>query len=258
MKIVYTLSPNYLDSIYKEAKKYKFRIQGYTDIERAIKGLTRTNVSDILGFTYVADELPDDMSGLKKLLHLMNLVCETKPLTVFFALLDYTNFKKISVKGKTLAESYPNLKISMLPNLEDITDDIINRRIFGPILLDNYHAYYIEGISDDSEDALTREMFYVPRLEYKPIVPDKYLDIFELPELMENAERTLSFDRYYLENKDDENLEFLRRLQIQKAFGQNVNDELKSFIENLSRINNSEVFCHLSAIANYLLEGFDE
>lgn len=257
MKVIFTISPNYLGSIYKESKKYNFRIQGYTQESVAIKRLVRTNIMDILGFCYVADELPEDLTDLKELLRLLDLVCESHPRKFTFALLDYSNLKKLAEKGKTLHESYPYLKITTLPNLEDITDDVVNRMIFGPILLDNYHAYYVEGISDD-KDTLSRKMFHVPRLEYRPIIKNKFLDILSLPVMHESVEETLQYDSYYLDNRTDENLEFLRRMQIMQAFGEDVTETLKGFINELVRIDNPEMFCHLSAIANYLLEGSDE
>ena len=62
MGIIFVISPVYLEALYEEAKPFDFRLQGYGNFTDACEGLLYTNVKDIIGYAYVADNLPKDLS----------------------------------------------------------------------------------------------------------------------------------------------------------------------------------------------------
>ena len=161
MKIIFVISPDYLEPLFNEAKKYDFKIQGYSTIQEAAKGLIKTNVYDILGFTFVSRTLPKDSSHLKSFLSLCNSMNVRKKF--LFALNDNSRLHELFTD-----HNYSNLDISYLNAIEVMTDIEINQNIFGSILKYNYAPYKLDA-KQDSEFRKTQ----LPRLEYKPVI-NKY------------------------------------------------------------------------------------
>ena len=60
MGSIYTISPEYLETISNECSMFQYiDIIGYREIDKAIRRFHFTNVKDVLGYLYVSDYMPD-------------------------------------------------------------------------------------------------------------------------------------------------------------------------------------------------------
>lgn len=192
MKSIFMVSPNYLETCYEEALKYDFTLQGYGNFKAGSKGLLKINASDVLGFVYLATKLPEDLTDLYEFLYRCDLYGKKKFL---FALLDTTGL------GILKYEDYPNLSFSLVKIDEVVTDVVINRDIFGTLLLANYEPYALH-----EEDASKNYNNDVYRLRYKPLISSYILECLKKVNVLDSFENTLLHDNVYHRYKDDESI----------------------------------------------------
>lgn len=227
MKSIFMVSPNYLEISYNEALKYEFTLQGYGSCENGSKGLLKINVTDVLGYVYFAQRLPADLSSLEEFIYRCNLMGGNRKF--IFALLDTSRINQLNLK------SYHNLRFGLINIEEIVTDTVINRDIFGSLLLDNYTPYSIEGI-----DNTIPENQYVYRLRYKPLFSSYILDCLRKVNRAESFEQTLMNDEIYLKYcKDNSILAKFREYYIKTYYQANLdNSHLQQLIQdNLDNIN---------------------
>ena len=242
MKVIFVISPDYLEVCFKEAKGYSFFLQGYGSVEEATKGLIKTNVSDILGFVYLASTLPDDLNPLVDFMVKCNLMHGNKKF--LFALSDNSNLSNIFNAVK-----FDYLKISYLPNVEVVTDSVINRDVFGSILLDNYKPYLFTP-----EEKPVLSDFSFNKMVYKPLFPDSFLDCLQPVEKLDSVERTLLYDTVY-QNSLQLNplLAEIRKGFVLRDFGHVINESAY-----LDLIKNEQVnYCMYRALVRALVMGDD-
>lgn len=193
MKIIFVISPDYLDSIFKEAKKYDFSIQGYSTVQDAAKGLLKTNVFDILGFVFVSRTLPKDLSVLHGFMELCNSMQTRRKF--LFALNDNSRLFELFRDG-----GFQYLDIAYLNEIEVMTDIEINQNIFGSILKYNYDPYKLD---DKERPSLAKGN--LPRLEYRPIINKYPLNVLEGVHVADTVDNTLKYDKIYGEYRESEN-----------------------------------------------------
>ncbi len=227
MKSIFMVSPNYLEKSYNEALKYEFTLQGYGSCENGSKGLLKINVTDILGYVYFAQKLPADLSSLEEFIYRCNLMGGNKKF--IFALLDSSRINQLNLKN------YHNLRFGLINVEEIVTDTLINRDIFGTLLLDNYAPYSAEECSNGIP-----ENQYVYRLRYKPLFSSYILDCLRKINRAESFEQTLMNDEIYLKYcKDNSILAKFREYYIKTYYQANLdNTHLQQLIQdNLDNIN---------------------
>lgn len=193
MKVIFVISPDYLDSIFKEAKKYDFGIQGYSTVQDAAKGLLKTNVFDILGFVFVSRTLPKDLSVLHGFMDLCNSMQARRKF--LFALNDNSRLFELFREG-----GFEYLDIAYVNEIEVMTDIEINQNIFGSILRYNYDPYKL-----DEKEKPSLAKGNLPRLEYKPIINKYPLNVLEEVHIADTVETTLKYDKIYEEYRETEN-----------------------------------------------------
>lgn len=245
MKSIILVSPEYLEVCYNEALKYDFTIQGYGSFELAAKGLLCVNASSILGYAYLGNALPADTTALHNFLYRCNLCGEKKML---FAMLDTKGIEQINVKD------YPNLSFSVVKIEEVVTDTVINRDIFGSILLTNYKPYTLKDEHDDIPD-----IQHVYRLQYKPVFNSYMLECLKRVNLLDSFEETLQHDAVFQKyQKDKSVLAAYRKHYIRTYFEANLNTS--ELYEILETVDNDGLYCVYRALiklisANHAIKG---
>lgn len=255
MGIIFVISPDYLESLFKEAKKYDFRLQGYSSVQDAAKGLIKTNIAEILGFAFVSRMLPKDLSSLKMFLQLCNFMGVRKKF--LFALNDTSRLYELFKNS-----SYKNLDISYLNSIEVMTDIEINRNIFGSILKYNYEPYKL------TKESRVFDSYSLPKLSYKPIISQYVLKVLERVYVLDTLEHTLKCDPVYSEYKYSENdNELLIKLRETKVMidgfyllddvsNETIEKSLNSCEELVKDMQNTKEFCIYRSLIYILHEKY--
>ena len=214
MKTIFVVSPDYLDALYHEAIKYDFVLQGYGDISKALQGLLQVNVSDVLGFVVLVDNIELIAEDLYNLFFAIDLIESSKKLLLVSR--GSNPFDIVALK-----KDYPHVNFHQLLNLEVITDEIINREVFGSILLDNYEPY----VFNDKKNQPTR----IERTEYlsfNPVIPSYVTDCLNTVLIMNTVEQTLEADAVFSRyDKDKSKLLWFRQSYIYKVCGVPIEDD---------------------------------
>ena len=239
MKSIFMISPNYLEISYNEALKYEFTLQGYGSCENGSKGLLKINVTDVLGYVYFAHSLPKDLASLEEFIYRCNLMGGNKKF--IFALLDTSRINFLNLRN------YHNLRFGIVNIEEIVTDTVINRDIFGSLLLDNFSPYNTESSKETSTESQ-----YVYRLRYKPLFSSYVLDCLKKVNRTDSFEQTLMNDEVYLRYcKDNSILAKFREFYIKTYYQANLdNTYLQQIIQdNLDTINYGVYSALLSLIS---------
>lgn len=178
---IFAISPDYLDVLNKESAKYDFALQGYGSFQKACKCLIKTNVEDILGYVFLSYELPKDLTFFREFLDKCNLCGGDKKFLI--ATLNQARITQLDYS------SYKNLKFGIVKINEVVTDVVINRDIFGSILLANFEPYVLtEKVEQKSING------NVPILTYEPLLSKDVLDCVDKIQLHSSLEETIRYD----------------------------------------------------------------
>lgn len=204
MDVIFTVSPDYLNAIEEETRKYSFGIQGYRDIEIALESLHFSNSKDILGFAYVSDELPD-IKLMRRFIRKIDLTV-TKPTKLVLAVRNKESFEefKLQYRGSKVI-------IEAITGFEVLTDIIINNSIVGTILKTRYKPYL-----DDMPDN-TRVFPPVDYLKYTKVIDKRLLNIITPVRKLSNLTDTLRFDEVLSRLTNKEGMYFKLRVAFIKA-----------------------------------------
>lgn len=212
MKSIFMISPDFLEVSYKEALKYDFTLQGYGNFVDGKNGLLKINRQDLLGFVYFATSLPENLEELMDFLHYCDLMGNNS--MFLFALL---NTKGLSAINLT---EFSNLCFAYLGIEEVVTDKVLNRDIFGTILLQNYEPYTFE-----EEKSEVPSVFSVERLQYRPIFSNYVLQCLSKVNLSDSFEKTVAYDEVYQNySKDNELLAEIRKFYIETFFHDSIDN----------------------------------
>lgn len=236
---IFVISPEYLDALYTEALKFDFTLQGYGNIGLAMKGLQYTNISDIVGFLYMADNLPKDTEPLERFMTLCNAISSNLHMPFMFAI------KNPAKLGKYLTlTKYDNLKFIVLKEMEEVTDLLIKRDIFGALLLERLEPYKL-----NESDQVTPVQPTIPVLEYKPVFSGFILSVFSHVDLSETLEDTLRSDKVYLElMKVSEIAANIRRLYITRKLGKPINSLSDNLKVSIEKVTDPGAYCNYKAL----------
>lgn len=236
MDIIFAVSPDYLEPLYTEAKKYDFCLQGYGAAVSARQGLLKTNVADILGFIYVADELLDEPDELVSYLNTLNMISRGSRRKMIFALQHNKGLADILHRAEI-----ENLDIVMLNGLEVVTDTVINKQLYGSILLDNYDPYELVKHDKSTDFGQTK------LLQYKPLFSDYVLKCLAEVETFDTYEETCVNDgilQEYCQDKSD--LAKIRDAKIRKLFDLPFNKG--EILDILEKRKEAEEYCMVRAL----------
>lgn len=240
MDTIFVISPQYLNVTYTESKKYSLAIHGYGSFRRACSGLLKTNVLDILGFAFIGNALPESDSEefecMKKFLRKVNLLQANKKFV--FVVLD----------GITLSNEYLRslsyVRFFVAQNMQCMSDTVINKNVFGSLLLDKYKPY--QRIPD--ADSFSPNEFTIPTMHVEPLISDYVLQCIKDPYSFSSIDDALKNDEIYNAYFDANNpLMFARYLLLMKkvgAFSEDKSNELNTkFYQMIDTVKSNQLRC---------------
>lgn len=246
MGTIFVVSPTYLEAIFEESKKYNFDLQGYGSFKLACDGIIKTNCSDIVGFAFVGTHLPYSKSK------------DFKFMLEFFSMINlFPSSKKFVIATDSGASSwqkvfskYSNIRFFAAQPYDFMSDIVINKSVFGSILLDASKPYELKPRKSEPFDWVS------PKLEYVPLFSDAQIQCASSVETLDTLERTLDNDAVYLRFKNDSAyLKSFRfyfialKLHDQDAIAQGLL-EVNSILEEQS--NDTSTWCALIALKDYI------
>lgn len=226
MKTIVVISPCYLEAVFKEAEKYSFVIQGYGNFSLAQKGIIYTNASDVLGFVYLGDALPgsvDDKKAMAGFLKQVNLMMMDKKF--LFIVQENPNFTAFNLK------KYKYLRFMELCGFDYVTDTLINKSLFGSILLDNYEPYIFEDKEEHSVYVGSNTV-----LEYCPVVPGILFETLSTVHNLDSMDDTFSNDSVLQHYREDSLVTSVRKLVIAKKCSWDLQEWLEKAEGQIDRL----------------------
>lgn len=217
MGVIFVVSSDYLSAVMQEFKKYHFQLQGYGTFHMASQGILRTNTVDILGIAILADRLPvkgsAEFNDMLEFLYRCDLIG--------------TNKKVLFLVKEDVGSILPNLQVLKhlrfysAGKFDMVTDTLIQKNLFGSILLDCEDAYYFQ-----EKPSIHLGNFTGETLSYVPILSKQLLSCIANFETLGSAKHTLEYDRYYTDfRKRKSNLALWRALYIKRCFGEEASYE---------------------------------
>lgn len=235
MKSVLVISPTYLTALHKESRKFSFAFHGYGSFALACDGLLEINSGELLGVAYVSDKLPEkgtsEYNCMKKFLNLCDKLEDSKKF--IFVIQEQASGINEVVKGLT------NLRVFATTNEINITDTVINQKVFGSLLLDNNEPYKLtekQGEVKELGDYL---------LQMSPVVSKAYLMCLDEIVKIDDYQTTLENDIPYQEYLKSDNtlLAMLRNQRIVKAFGLNDRHLDLQIAQRLDNLQDNNLWC---------------
>lgn len=188
MKLLFVISPNYLNAIKEESDRYTFYIQGYQNLKLANEGLIKRNIGDILGFLYFGDRLPKKLDALITFIRKVDLIAP-KGMIFLIASQSGGNFGYIKNSLKL-----NNLVIKITYGWEAVTDQTL-RSCFSPFLLYNYNPYNnYRNTRGLQEFVYTREGDPI-NLKYERLFDSKLLEVISPVNVLNTLDSTLTTDK---------------------------------------------------------------
>lgn len=206
MGYIYTVSNNYLETLYNETQIYKsIDILGYRSIKKAISLLHLTNNKDILGYLYIDDTMPpfqDMMRFIRKI-----------ELT-----LDKSKILLIVVRDKESYDQFLDQYKGSLVNtraivgFEVLTDTII-RNAIGTIYATQASPYL--DLNEDN-DKIIKDPDY---LKFNKIIPTRITDLITPVHKLNSAIETERYDVTLARIRDKDSFENeYRKAFIQRTY----------------------------------------
>lgn len=252
MSTIFVISPNYLESIYHESKKYEFDLQGYGSFALAVKGLIKVNCSDLLGLAFVGLHLPPSRSK------------EFKSMIEFFDMVELMNANKkfVIASDDTVTpwmkvfKRYKHIRFVKAPDYDFLSDVVINKHVFGSILLDNAEPYVftVKHVKSPS--------YETPHLEYVPLFPSTQVQCISKVDVLDTLERTRDNDEVYRRLKSENAyLQYFRLYYIAVLHGDktavlDTRNKIDAILDSIQ--NDTENWCNLLALKNYIEGNVDE
>lgn len=239
------ISPDYLESAFKESEKFSFELQGYGSFAAACKRLVYINFTDVLGFIYLC-ETPCS-AGSK----------EYQAMLEFFNLVNLSGCNKkfliVSRSGLNdlipVFKRYDGIRFAVLSSVEFVTDRIFDRDIFGSILLDNYEPYVMS-----KEQPVSLGEYACPSFNCESVIPGTLFDVEQKVYTLENVKDTLENDIVLQTYEGNNIIQALRKIVILRTMGESVTEcvaELRKLIEKLD----TKRYGIYTAFLDFILEG---
>lgn len=240
MKVIYAVSPKYLYAIKEEIEPYSFSIQGYEEFELAEDGLKKTNAKDILGFVYLANDLPKLFQPLIDFIDACSVLSEpSKPFIIAVK-----NQKDINLLASKLTA--PNIKLRLMTNFEQVTDKFI-RNIILEILKESVEPYM-----DNTKNNNPIIDLPDPTLKYIPLIDPKVSCILDTIDFKRDVSDTLVCDTVLPTLKNNEDCYNLRKAYICAYYGMKLDH--KELDDIVKKYKNTITYPFLICICNRIKE----
>lgn len=213
-----------------EAVNYTFVLHMFGNFDDVLReGLMYLNGIDMLGFAYVAEDAPRkgdaEYKHLEKFLEICNQVYGGRKF-VFCC-------RESAPDLKQLVQRFSGIKCVVKDNVEMITDVVINKDVFGSILLSRYEPYRL------TDEVVSREYYNgCPEMHYKPLIPPDFFKLFEPVHFMPTGELTCENDEVWNVLQDNVLLQMLRELRIHGYFQEDTTElemKMDEIIDSLDK-----------------------
>ena len=134
MGVIFVVSPDYLPALCEEAEKYQTSVMAFGSVELALEGLDRVMISDVIGFAFLGSRLPQNLNQFCEFLKLIDQY-ETRVKFKFLLDRKDTTYKKINYNA------FKNIDFYYASFDEVLTDQFVNKELFGSLLLDKFKPY---------------------------------------------------------------------------------------------------------------------
>lgn len=247
MGTIFVVSPQYLEIVLKESKRFSFNLQGYGSFALANEGLLRVNAVDIIGYAFVADAIPnigsEEFNHMLEFLNLCNLMGRKK-----FVLVTRT---ALHTKDANRIKRFSNLKFYVSNGYEYITDRIITTNVFGSLLMAVREPYRLK---DEKEKPIGE--YVCPIIHLVPPVSNFVLQCFNDIAVLSTPEQSKEYDEVYQNYvKAKSVLADLRALRIKHLYGENDLDTLRKVGDRIqSSVINGELQAVYLAVYNIVAD----
>lgn len=178
----------YLEVIIRESRRFSFNLQGYGSFELAKAGLLKSNASDLAGYAFVNDSVPNigsqEFNHMMEFLNLCNLMGRKKFVIV----------TRSALQGKfaSVLKRFEILDFYAASGNEYITDSIISTNVFGSLLMTVKQPYKLKP-----EEKQSLKEFTCPTVQLVPAVNYFLLQCLEPISKLESIEQTSEYDTIY-------------------------------------------------------------
>lgn len=235
MKAVLVISPTYLTALHKESRKFSFAFYGFGSFSAACDGLLKINSGDLLGAAYVAEQMPakgtHEYNHMENFLNLYDKLEDSKKFVV--VLQEQAQGLNAMIAGLRHVRVFLNI------NEVEMTDTVINQKVFGSLLLDNTEPYNLTEEVSEKRD----EDNYLLRLI--PVISNNYLMCLDDVVLLQDYQTTLENDIPYQEytNANQTLLAMLRAQKIARVFGLNDRHLNVQIEQRMATVADADLWC---------------
>lgn len=172
MKLLYLISPNYMNAFRAEIEPYSFKLQGYPSIQQAHEGLHKRNISDILGFVYFSTSLPRNYKAVIQFLERVDMIAP-KDMIFMLAVQDGKGFDYVKSSFEP-----QNLKLKVMSGWDDVTDVVI-KSCLATFILSNYKPYNETNLGSKKtrETSIDFSQIEMKNLKYKRLFRNEMLEL---------------------------------------------------------------------------------
>ena len=233
----FAVSSGLIEPLYDNAQKYDFSLQAYGNFDLACKKLVYVNSSDLIGIA-VVDEVIEDEKGFDKFLGYCDCIQGAVVL--------------VACNRKYVVPSVINshkTRILCVNDIEVFTDLVINRDVYGALLLEKFEPYKIRRKEE------VQGTWGVATLSYTPLFSKYVLKITELPNI-ESIELGADADKIYNELVDvDPILANLRKIYLQHWENKIDSSFEESTLEKILTIEDEKTFCSFMSLFQSIVAG---
>lgn len=243
-KFVYLITPDYMLPVIEESKLYSFFIKAYPNAKSGYNNLISTNLSSILGFVFLYEELPEDLTYLVKFINFLNVIGNKQTL-VLLAVNNPDGVKDYLLRRINTS----NIVFKYTTEFEIVTDSFIKRSIFGSIVLHNFDPYV------ESMNVLKEITTFNSNDALVPILPNDILQILSPVIKLNNSDNTIKHDLVMNSVKDNGLLMYMRINYIRASFGDDLDVKgMYSRIDAVEGLNKIVYSSVINIINNLYLE----
>lgn len=247
MATIFVVSPMYLEIIIRESKRFSFDLQGYGSFELAKKGLLKVNATDLIGYGFISDSMPNietaEYNNMLEFLNLCNLMGKRK----------FVVITRNALQGRYVGvlKQFSNLEFYVSSGNEYITDSLINTNVFGSLLMTVREPYKLKP---DEKQSIKE--FVCPTMHLVPAVNNFMLQCLDPISKLESIEQTKEYDSIYQDYvKTKSVLALLREIRIlskYEKYDKELCDTARTRIEDGVRLGKIPASC--MALCEIVLE----
>lgn len=207
MGYIYTVSNNYLETVYEQTRIFQYiDVIGYRNIRKATSRLHLTNSKDIIGYLYIDDEMPK-YEDMMRFIRKIELTLDRKKVLLLVVRDDASCQEFLNQYAGSL------VNIRVISGFEVLTDTILKNAL-GTIYSAQVRPYL--DLEEDENNVIIQSPHY---LEFKRLFSKQITDLIAPVHKLDNLAETERYDTVLsrIRNNDSFENEY-RRAFIRSQF----------------------------------------